>query len=134
MTASRSRVLFVSAALLAAISVQNPHASAAEPQSADVVVYGGTRRGGHRRHRGQAPGQVGHRHRAAKHLGGLTTSGLGWTDTGDKRVIGGISREFYQRLKRYYSNDSSWPHEDPDKHKQFREVTRRDVGVRAERR
>ena len=37
-----------------------------------------------------------------KHLGGLTASGLGFTDTGDKAVIGGVSREFYQRVKKHY--------------------------------
>ena len=35
-----------------------------------------------------------------KHLGGLTAGGLGWTDSGNKDVIGGISREFYQRVPR----------------------------------
>ena len=30
-------------------------------------------------------------------LGGLTTGGLGATDIGNKRAIGGISREFYAR-------------------------------------
>ena len=25
-----------------------------------------------------------------KHLGGLTTSGLGWTDSGEKQAVGGI--------------------------------------------
>jgi hypothetical protein len=33
-----------------------------------------------------------------KHLGGLSASGLGWTDTGDKSVIGGLARNFYHRL------------------------------------
>ena len=33
-----------------------------------------------------------------KHLGGLTSGGLGLTDTGNKAVIGGLSREFYHRV------------------------------------
>src|SRR5690606_34316688 len=41
-------------------------------------------------------------------LGGLTTGGLGATDIGNKRVIGGISREFYQNLKAYYDKNTNW--------------------------
>ncbi|NET39483.1 MAG: FAD-dependent oxidoreductase [Cyanothece sp. SIO1E1] len=35
-----------------------------------------------------------------KHLGGLTASSLGWTNSGNKAVISGISREFYRRVKK----------------------------------
>jgi hypothetical protein len=43
-----------------------------------------------------------------KHLGGLSSGGLGFTDTGDKSVIGGLSREFYQRVWKHYSQPESW--------------------------
>jgi hypothetical protein len=43
-----------------------------------------------------------------KHLGGLSSGGLGFTDTGNKKVIGGLSREFYQRLYTHYQNTDSW--------------------------
>lgn len=43
-----------------------------------------------------------------KHLGGLSSGGLGFTDTGNKEVIGGLSREFYQRLYNHYQNPDSW--------------------------
>lgn len=43
-----------------------------------------------------------------KHLGGLTSGGLGWTDTGNKEVIGGLAREFYHRIWQHYQNDSAW--------------------------
>ena len=45
------------------------------------------------------------------HLGGLTTGGLGATDSGRADAIGGVSREFYQRLRKYYENDNVWIHE-----------------------
>ena len=32
-------------------------------------------------------------------VGGLTTSGLGATDVGNKDAIGGLSRQFYRRLR-----------------------------------
>jgi hypothetical protein len=42
------------------------------------------------------------------YLGGLTTQGLGWTDTGDNSVIGGLSRSFYARIKTTYDDDARW--------------------------
>jgi hypothetical protein len=41
-------------------------------------------------------------------LGGLTTGGLGQTDIGNKQVIGGISREFYQNIRKYYEESENW--------------------------
>ncbi|MEM9588422.1 MAG: FAD-dependent oxidoreductase [Planctomycetota bacterium] len=43
-----------------------------------------------------------------KHLGGLTSGGLGWTDTGNKAVIGGIAREFYGRVFDHYQSPQAW--------------------------
>lgn len=43
-----------------------------------------------------------------KHLGGLSSGGLGWTDTGNKAVIGGLSREFYHRIWQHYQDDGAW--------------------------
>ncbi len=43
-----------------------------------------------------------------KHLGGLSSGGLGFTDTGNKSVIGGLAREFYHRIFLHYQKDSSW--------------------------
>ena len=41
-------------------------------------------------------------------VGGLTTGGLGQTDIGNKQAIGGISREFYQKIKEYYNDQDHW--------------------------
>lgn len=42
------------------------------------------------------------------HLGGLTAGGLGWTDTGNKATIGGLSREFYHRVWQHYDQPAAW--------------------------
>ncbi len=42
------------------------------------------------------------------HLGGLTAGGLGWTDSGNKAVIGGLSREFYHRVWKHYDQAAAW--------------------------
>jgi succinate dehydrogenase/fumarate reductase flavoprotein subunit len=51
-----------------------------------------------------------------KHLGGLTAAGLGRTDTGRKEAIGGISREFYQTVKKYYDRPEAWIYQRPEEY------------------
>jgi hypothetical protein len=43
-----------------------------------------------------------------KHLGGLSSGGLGFTDTGNKEVIGGLAREFYHDIFEHYQRDDAW--------------------------
>lgn len=45
------------------------------------------------------------------YIGGMTTSGLGWTDSKNGNAIGGIAREFYSRVFNYYESDSAWSKE-----------------------
>jgi hypothetical protein len=37
-----------------------------------------------------------------RHVGGMVSGGLGWTDVGDERVIGGLARRFYQAIAAHY--------------------------------
>jgi hypothetical protein len=44
-----------------------------------------------------------------KHIGGMTTSGLGATDVGNKHVIGGLARKFYTEIGEWYgSKTEQW--------------------------
>lgn len=43
-----------------------------------------------------------------KHLGGLSSGGLGFTDTGNKSVIGGLARDFYHRVYLHYEDSAAW--------------------------
>lgn len=45
---------------------------------------------------------------ASSRIGGLSTGGLGATDIGNKSAIGGISREFYEGIKKYYDDPENW--------------------------
>ncbi|WP_026813697.1 FAD-dependent oxidoreductase [Arenibacter certesii] len=76
--------------------------------SADIIIYGGT---------SAAIVAAVEAKRSGKsvivvspdiHLGGLSSSGLGFTDTGDKSVIGGLAREFYHRVWQHYNTDEAW--------------------------
>lgn len=76
--------------------------------TADVIVYGGTSAAITSAIKAK---QLGHSVIVVspdKHLGGLTAGGLGWTDTGNKAVIGGLSREFYHRVWQHYNEPTAW--------------------------
>lgn len=82
--------------------------SHAYSQSYDLVIYGGTSGGI------SAAIQASRLNKSvlliepSQRLGGLTTGGLGQTDIGNKQAIGGISREFYQEIKKYYDQEENW--------------------------
>ena len=38
----------------------------------------------------------------------LSSGGLGFTDTGNKAVIGGLAREFYHRVWKHYQQPQAW--------------------------
>lgn len=85
-----------------------PGSMSAEPHTADVVVYGGTSAGVMAAVQAARMGRTTLIVCADRHLGGLTSGGLGWTDTGDKSVIGGLAREFYHRIWQHYQNPKAW--------------------------
>jgi hypothetical protein len=74
----------------------------------DVIVYGGTSAGViaavQAKKMGKSVVIVG----PDKHLGGLSSGGLGFTDTGDKAVIGGLARDFYHRIWKHYQKPEAW--------------------------
>ncbi|MBS0209900.1 MAG: FAD-dependent oxidoreductase [Planctomycetes bacterium] len=80
----------------------------AAPQTYDLVVYGPTSAGViaavQAKKMGKSVIVVG----PDKHLGGLSAGGLGFTDTGNKAVIGGLSRDFYHRIWKHYDSDAAW--------------------------
>ena len=49
-------------------------------------------------------------------LGGMSASGLGFTDAGNTAAIGGLAREFYQRLYDYYQDPAHWRWERPEEY------------------
>ncbi len=74
----------------------------------DVVVYGGSSGGIAAAIQCARMGKSVVLIEHSRRLGGLTTGGLGQTDIGNKSAIGGISREFYQNIRRYYDDSSNW--------------------------
>src|SRR4051812_32687742 len=74
----------------------------------DIVIYGGTAAavmaGVQAKRMGRSVVIVS----PDKHLGGLSSGGLGFTDTGNKAVIGGLAREFYHRVWEHYQKPDAW--------------------------
>lgn len=98
-------ILFIGFCL---IEFQCKNGSTAKIYKADVIVYGGTSAAV------TTAVQVSRMGRSViivspdVHLGGMSSSGLGFTDTGNKEVIGGLAREFYQLLYQHYQRPESW--------------------------
>ncbi len=75
---------------------------------ADVIIYGGTASAVMAAVQVKKMGKTVIVVSPDVHLGGLSSGGLGFTDTGNKEVIGGLSKEFYQRLFTHYDSDEAW--------------------------
>lgn len=74
----------------------------------DVVVLGGTSGGVAAAVQAARMGKSVVLIESSEHLGGLTSGGLGATDIGNKKAIGGIAREFYHRVYLHYLKGDSW--------------------------
>lgn len=81
----------------------------AEPEAEfDVVVYGGTSGAVTAAVQAAAMGARVVIVSPDRHLGGLSSGGLGYTDSGNTQSIGGLAREFYRRVHRHYANEAAW--------------------------
>ncbi len=78
------------------------------PATTDIVVYGGTSAGVIAAVQARRLGKSVILVSPDRHLGGLSSGGLGFTDTGNKAVIGGLAREFYHRIWKHYDQPTAW--------------------------
>lgn len=83
-------------------------ALAIPPVESDICIYGGTSAGVAAAVQAARMGKSVVLIEPSRHLGGLTSGGLGMTDAGNKAVIGGLAREFYQRVRKHYEDDAAW--------------------------
>lgn len=92
-------VLFISIVFQTKAKSQNDY---------DIIIYGGTSAGIAAAVESSRMGKSVLIIEPSKRIGGLTTGGLGATDIGNKIAIGGISREFYERIAQKYSTPDAW--------------------------
>jgi hypothetical protein len=77
----------------------------------DIVIYGGTSGGITAAIQAAREGRTAVLIEPTQFLGGLTTGGLGATDIGNKKAIGGLSREFYTGIGTHYADSAKWVHQ-----------------------
>ena len=100
--------LIATTLLLVSLAVSPISKAASAEPTWDVVIYGGTSAAV------TAAVQVRRMDKSVvivspdRHLGGLSSGGLGWTDSGKKDAIGGLSRNFYHRIWKHYQQADAW--------------------------
>lgn len=97
------------------------------PETVDVVVYGGTASGVVSAVQAARMGRSVLLIEPGRHLGGMTSGGLGATDFKEADAVGGVCREFYQRVKAYYANTAAWKYEKASDYKSHRHDPNADV-------
>ncbi|WP_266368488.1 FAD-dependent oxidoreductase [Tellurirhabdus rosea] len=83
----------------------------AQPLTVDVCVYGGTSAGVIAAYTAKKAGKSVLLIEPGRHLGGMSSGGLGQTDIGNKYAISGLSRDFYRRIGRHYGRLEQWTFE-----------------------
>jgi hypothetical protein len=96
------------AALVTAIPVTTSHAQRPRELSVDVLVYGGTAAGVIAAYTAKRYGKSVLLVEPGRHLGGMTSGGLGMTDIGNKYAVTGLGLDFYRRVGRYYGRFEAW--------------------------
>ncbi len=104
------RITLIAFSLAIIVGASSPISRAqTQPEASyDIVIYGGTSGGVMAAVQAQRMGHSTVIVCPDKHLGGLSSGGLGWTDTGNKAVIGGLAREFYHKVWEHYQQPEGW--------------------------
>lgn len=77
-------------------------------ESVDVCIYGGTSAGVIAAYTASMEGKTVLLVEPGRHLGGMTSGGLGYTDIGNKFVVTGLTRDFYRRIGSHYGKFEQW--------------------------
>lgn len=74
----------------------------------DICIYGGTSAGVMAAYTAKKMGKTVLLIEPGKHLGGLTSGGLGFTDIGNKFAISGLALDYYRRIGKHYGKFEQW--------------------------
>ena len=99
-------ILIITISHLLGISAVNAQNS--KVINADVCVYGGTSAGVIAAYTAKKMGKTVILIEPGKHLGGMSSGGLGYTDIGNKYVVTGLARDFYRRIGTHYGKFEQW--------------------------
>ena len=116
MTATLRRCITAAAIVLPLMLALGGCAKAKSVVTADVCVYGGTSGGVVAAAAAARAGKTAVIVEPGAHLGGMSSGGLSWTDVGNADrvwVVGGMAREFYERVGKHYGQDPKTLFESP---------------------
>jgi hypothetical protein len=103
--------------VLLALLLASPRLDAApRAESYDIVIYGGTSAAVTAAVQARRMKKTVVIIEPTRHVGGLTTGGLGATDIGNKAAIGGLARTFYERVHAHYLDPAAWKQETRDEY------------------
>jgi hypothetical protein len=94
----------------------------------DFVAYGGTAAGVAASVAAARNGLRSALIEPTRHVGGMVSGGLSHSDIGNSSVIGGVSREFFERVGKHYGSPVTWNFEPHVAEEVFRDMLR-DAGV-----
>lgn len=97
--------------LISCILLQQLNVRGQNNQTYDIVIYGATSAGIIAGYTAIKMGKTAVVIATDEHIGGLSTGGLGQTDIGNKKAIGGQSHQFYRDLGTYYGKEEAWTFE-----------------------
>lgn len=107
MTRDRLPAALVLALAVAAVGEAAP--AARQSSRSDVVVYGATAGGVMAAVAAAREGATVVLVEPGRHVGGMVSGGLGWTDMDrQEHVIGGYARQFFERVGRHYGEPIAW--------------------------
>lgn len=110
--------MFIVMAILSIAAVNNTNGQ--RIRRYDVVIYGGTSSGVIAAVAAARMGESVVLLSPRKHIGGITASGLGWTDKpykdAENNLIGGLTRDFYMQVYQYYKSRAAWQEETRDEY------------------
>ena len=99
--------------------------SALAQQQVDICVYGGTSGGVMAAYTARKAGKTVLLIEPGRHLGGMSSGGLGLTDIGNKYAITGLARDYYRRIGQHYGRFEQWIFEPHVAENLFNEYVRR---------
>lgn len=113
---------FFALALLIAFRSES---AGAQELKVDICIYGASSSGVIAAYTAKMMGKTVVVVEPTKHIGGLTTGGLGFTDIGNKSAITGLARDFYRKIGAHYGVFERWIFEPHVASKVFDEYIRK---------
>lgn len=108
------------------------HSQSPKVVQVDVCIYGATSAGIIAAYTAKKMHQTVLVVEPGKHIGGLTSGGLGFTDIGNKYAVSGLGLDFYRRVGKRYGKFESWifePHVAKDVFMQYIKTAKVDIAL-----